>query len=112
MMKFLFGLMTFLVAAILLVLPVSAHAASVEAKGQGFTVTLHDTACAEQDILANIKDEFKADFRQAAVIYQGKKLRACWTTDESIPGQVFIVDETKDSGTLPMGAFKPVGTGI
>lgn len=109
-MKFLFGLMTFLVAAILL--PVPVHAASVEAKGPGVTVTLHDTACAEQDILANIKDEFKADFRQAAVVYQGKKLRACWTTDESIPGQVFIVDETKDSGALPMGAFKPVGVGV
>lgn len=111
-MKFLMGLMTFLVAAILLMLPVPAHAASVEAKGQGVTVTLHDTPCVEQDILANIKEEFQAGFRQGAVVFNGKKLRACWTTDESIPGQVFIVDETKDSGTLPMGAFKPVGVGI
>lgn len=112
MMKFLMGLMTFLVATAVLALPVPSHAASVEAKGQGVTVTLHDTACQEQDILDNIKEEFRAGFRQAVVVFQGKKLRACWTTDESIPGEVFIMDETRDFGTLPMGAFKPVGVGI
>jgi hypothetical protein len=71
-----------------------------------------DQTCSHPKVVALIKEATKQvpelakiDFFQADVIYEGKKIEACWTLLKT--GEVFIVDETNDQGYIPINLLKP-----
>jgi hypothetical protein len=91
----------------LCLLVATAGAASMVAKDQlGNSVTLHETPCSVQEVLDAIKDEMRHKFRNAELRYLGKEFRACWAVGPD--GRVYVIDETKEYLTLPMGAFVPL----
>lgn len=105
--------MKLLIGAVLLLLTFPTYAEPrVVAKGPNLVITLDTDLCEAPEVLARIKEEHHGNFRKADVLFQGKPLKACWTIDTALPGMVILVDETGDSGQLPMAAFKPVGPGI
>lgn len=105
-MKSLFVLMTFLVAVILLTLPVPAHAA-MRMQSANMTIVLRTDPCVDPKVLGFIEERYQAAFQVADLMYRGKPLKACWMAVPS-SGNILMVDETGDYGPVPMAMFKPV----
>lgn len=105
MMKFLMGLMTFLVAAAMLALPVPAHAASLVYQAEGITIVLKKEPCTDEKTLSIIEEPYRANFFAADITYKGKPLKGCWMpVPQSF--EVLMADETGDHGAIPMSAFQ------
>lgn len=73
-------------------------------------VRLSDSkACSDKKVLAVTKmvEEGtglgKQEWKQATVVFEGRTLKACYTT---LQDQVLIVDEEGDGGAVPKAAFK------
>lgn len=90
---------------LLLVLSQFAHADGVARTGDGNMVVFRDAPCATEKVLAQIKPEYRDQFKQAAILWQGKGYAACWAPDPRNPGTVFVADETGDSGSIPLQAI-------
>jgi predicted RNA-binding Zn ribbon-like protein len=69
------------------------------------TLRLMQSPCSDANVRPKIQPDFQDQFRTAVVLWQGKRLTACWI---ALPEsrEVLIVDETGDNGTLPMSVFK------
>lgn len=80
----------------------SAHADSmVLHTPDGATVVLSDSPCAS-DILENIKEEYKDQFRGAEARYGGSVITLCWIVLES---DVIIIDAQGYGMAVPMSSF-------
>ena len=109
--------MTWFLAAMLLgLILLSIGCASVRSRepvavyrDANVAVALFAEPCSSAKVRALIPAEVAAQFRDAAVKWQGKTLEACWAT---IDGGSLIVDETGDSGFIPAGPGAKVPKGL
>ena len=69
-------------------------------------IRIQGSTCEDKKVLSWVKPEFHGQFKKASVKLSGKGYAACWTMLPS--GEVLILDETGDHGTIPQNAFKPV----
>lgn len=101
-MRYLTGLIIFLSASIILMLPVPAHADALRYQNSQMTLTLLEEPCKHKKILAMLTDSFKPKFKRADLIWEGKQLSACWIAivREDDDKRYVIVDETGDRGFL------------
>ncbi len=92
-------------ALLALALPVSAAVAQGETINfqlGDVAATLHDEPCANEKIQQLLPPQ-APQFRAAEVVWQGQSLAACWAVVES---EIFVVDETGDSGFLSPAGFR------
>ncbi len=86
--------------------------ATYEVEGHGtVVVTLTDTPCVDEAILANVKPEYHAQLLAGRATVAGTPRGLCWSGEAS-PGEVFVIDAQGSYGLIPMTLFKAVGTGI
>ena len=111
-MKYLISLIVFLVASILLMLPIPAKAEALRHQTSQMTLTLLDEPCAYPKIIAMLTDSYKDKFKRGDLIWQGQQLHVCWIpmlkrtpTEEQ---RYIIVDETGDKGFLLQKDFSVV----
>ena len=69
-------------------------------------VRIQTETCKDKKVLSYVKDDYHPHFKKARVIWEGKEYSACWMVLPS--GEVLILDEAGDHGTLPQSSFKPV----
>ena len=69
------------------------------------TVRLFSEPCANDKVLEHIEPEYQPRFHAGVSTWQGADFQLCWTV---VDDQVFVVDETGDSGTVPVVGFKRV----
>ena len=86
---------------LLLVLSQFAHADGVARTGDGNMIVFKDAPCKHEKVLALIKPEYRDQFKQAAILWQGKGFAACWAVHGDDPDTIVVVDETGDSGAIP-----------
>lgn len=79
--------------------PVAVH------RDSNVAVTLFDEPCSSPKVLRFIPPPIVGDFRSASVLWQGKTLDACWA---QLDDGSMIVDETGDSGFIPVKGQKRV----
>lgn len=88
-----------------------AYAASYIADlGNGNSVVATDGPCTSTKVLevvraARVEESVISQLHAAEARIDGKALEACYL---SSPPMVQIVDETGDSGVIPMSAFRPL----
>jgi len=96
--------------ALLVSLPAHGATMSAEFETMGFgalKMTLFDTPCDRGLILAQMTKEWQKKFQRAeARLTDGTVLKLCWS-GEARPGYAFVVDETGETGTLPLELFMP-----
>lgn len=98
--------------AVLVLVSGAASAAEFEFQYSKGVVRISDQVCASAKVTPRIKPEFLGYFRAGVIVWEGKALDLCWTIDPEDRTKVFVIDETGDRGSLPMGAFKPRGIGV
>lgn len=98
------ALLAILFALILAAFPVQAKPPRMVYQDSRMTVTLIHDACLNQKALSQIAPKHHGFFRAGIVIWEGKTIGMCWAFTQD--GYVQIVDETGDSGVLPLSAFK------
>ncbi len=64
---------------------------------------LQDSACTNEGILSQVKNEYRDQFKAARALSNGKLFAACWAAFE---GQAFVIFEDSDRGIYPLSAFK------
>jgi len=69
-------------------------------------IRIRTDACKSEKVLDKVKNDYHKDFRSALVKWEGKDYAACWMVLPS--GEVLILDETGDYGTIPQSLFRPV----
>lgn len=74
---------------------------------EGLKVTILSSPCSDPTVLSLVKEEFRSIMQAANVVFQDQFLNACWTYD-MVNNVVVIVDQTGDSGSIPLEAFQPV----
>ena len=70
------------------------------------SVTIYTTPCVSEKVTQYIQPDSIKFFQRALVLYEHKEYQACWRLDPNDPDVVFIVDEDRDVGTVPVAAFK------
>jgi hypothetical protein len=89
-------------ACLLVVGPASAKTLEVP----GLKITLGTKACTNKKVTVFTDQAgVTKDFKEATVVFEGKKIAACWAPTFDKQG-VIIVDETGDGGIVPEVAFK------
>lgn len=94
-----------LIAVLALIVPLSVLATShlyVADLGDGNKATLKKDACKGK--VAVMLGAGAKDAKAATVLWQGRKLEACWVTDGRF---VYLADEDGDVGMLPLEMFVP-----
>ena len=77
---------------------------------QSTTVRLFLTPCTDQKVRQFIPPEVVDEFRSGTVFWQAKEYALCYLTlfQDGMPPLIMLVDETGDSGALPLELFRPV----
>ena len=68
----------------------------------GNMIVFKDTPCTHEKVLPLARAEYRHLFKTAAVLWQGKGYAACWAIHVNEPSAVVIIDETGDSGVVPL----------
>ena len=98
--------------AVLVLVSGTASAAEFEFQYSKGVVRLSDKACSSAKVAPKIKPEYIGQFRAGVIVWEGVALELCWTVDPTDQTKVFVIDETGDRGSLPMGAFKKRGVDV
>lgn len=81
--------------------------AKVEGIGNGAILVMHDTPCANEKALAQVKEDYRGHFKHGEYTgSDGKSIVACWAVHGAA---IYIVDEEGDQGRLPVEAAQPIG---
>lgn len=99
-----------LITLLVFSLPVVANTAAqpaIQYRDHNMTLTLRVQPRRSPGVLKQIPAEHHSAFSVAELIWKGKPLQACWML---WPDQqnFLLIDETGDSGLLPISVFKPV----
>lgn len=82
----------------------SVASATAEYKDENVTIQIYDTPCTSEAVKKLGYDKKLIDLARAGkVSYKGKILEMCWIYND---GEIDIVDETGDTGSIPAIAFK------
>lgn len=93
------------VALIFVLLSASVPAAERSATFDGgVVVTLYDTPCSNEKVLAMLKPEFRSQFQQGQAVFPNRTIELCWNASLQ-PGAIVIADEEGDVGAVPLSAF-------
>jgi hypothetical protein len=68
-------------------------------------IRLQDAPCTHAKVLDLLRPQFHSEFRHGYLVFKGKQLAACWIFKD---GEVTIIDEEGDGGSVPVDAFKKV----
>ena len=64
----------------------------------GLQAELKIEICTNKTALSIVKPDLRRHFREATLVYQGRKIAACWAI--SPDGEIILVDEEGDFGSL------------
>ena len=77
---------------------------SAQSEDGTMVVTITKSPCSDK-ILALVNPEYRKSMKAATVVFNGKKMDACWL---QLPdNSVGIIDEEGDSGQIGISQFKP-----
>ncbi len=103
-----------ILAGLIAIFALFAQPAQAEFTGNfnGVYVTLYETPCVSENVLEHLKPEFHSKFKQGKVAQDGKEFALCWSNDKELlkmaeigPGEIFVVDEMRRFGGLPIEIF-------
>jgi hypothetical protein len=80
-----------------------APAESLVARTPSTTLTLTDKPCGE-GVKENLREEFRDQFKAAALVLHGKHYTGCWILHED--DKVFVLMENGEAFFSPIRAFK------
>ena len=94
-------------AAVLLLLSVSTpvRADGVVRGPDGLMIVFKEAPCTSPDVLPLIKPEFRDEFKQGAIRFQGRGMAACWIVDPDSPDVVYVLGADGNSIGLPRKAI-------
>ena len=94
-----------LLAIALLLFSTTAFADGVVRGPDGFLIVFKNAPCESAEVLPLIKPEFRDQFKQAAIRFQGHGLAACWIVDPDDKDVVYVLGADGNSIDLPYKAI-------